>query len=81
MSQHAVSQHTISQRIVVVGTSGSGKTTLAKRIAQRGQLQHVELDALHWEPNWTTATEPVFRQRVTEALQGDRCLRLKALIR
>ena len=34
-------------------------------------MPHVELDALHWEPNWTAAETEVFRRRVTEALQGD----------
>jgi adenylate kinase family enzyme len=60
------------QRVSIVGTSGSGKTTLAQRVAQRLQVPHVELDALHWEPNWTSAPEQVFRERVTEALKGDR---------
>jgi adenylate kinase family enzyme len=60
------------QRIHVVGTSGSGKTMLAKQIAQQLQLPHVELDALHWEPNWTAADTNVFRERVERALQNDR---------
>ncbi|MBD1866232.1 AAA family ATPase [Cyanobacteria bacterium FACHB-471] len=60
------------QRISVVGTTGSGKTTLARRIAQQLQVPHVELDALHWEPGWTEASDQVFRDRATEALAGDR---------
>ncbi|MBD2001169.1 AAA family ATPase [Leptolyngbya sp. FACHB-541] len=60
------------QRISVVGTTGSGKTTLAQRIAQQLQISHVELDALHWEPGWTEASDQVFRDRITEALAGDR---------
>jgi adenylate kinase family enzyme len=59
------------QRIVVVGTSGSGKTTTASRIAQRLGIHHVELDALHWEPDWTPAPLDVFRERVARALNGD----------
>jgi adenylate kinase family enzyme len=60
------------QRISIVGTTGSGKTTLAGQVSQRLQIPHVELDALHWEPNWTTAEHEVFRDRVTQALSGDR---------
>lgn len=60
------------QRIAIVGTTGSGKTTLARQIAQRGQIPHVELDALQWEPNWTPAEPQVFRDRVTVALSGER---------
>ena len=60
------------QRISVVGTSGSGKTILAQQIAQQFQIPHIELDALHWEPNWVAAEPQVFRERVAEALSGDR---------
>lgn len=59
------------QRIAVVGTSGSGKTTLARRLAQRLGIEHVELDALHWGPDWTPAPREVFRERVWRALGGD----------
>ncbi len=40
------------QRIAIVGTTGSGKTTLAQQLSQRINVPHIELDALHWEPNW-----------------------------
>ena len=59
------------RRIVVVGTSGSGKTTLAYRLAQRLGIPHVELDALHWGPDWTPAPREVFRERIAQALSGD----------
>ncbi|PSB09348.1 adenylate kinase [filamentous cyanobacterium CCP1] len=59
------------QRISIVGTTGSGKTTLARQVAQRLQIRHVELDALHWEPNWTAVSDEVFQARVMDALKGD----------
>jgi adenylate kinase family enzyme len=58
------------RRISVVGTSGSGKTTLAHQISQILAIPHVELDALHWEPNWTEAPKDMFRDRVLQALSG-----------
>jgi adenylate kinase family enzyme len=58
-------------KIAIVGTSGSGKTTLARQTSQRLAIPHVELDTLHWEPNWTEATIEVFRSRVATALSGD----------
>jgi adenylate kinase family enzyme len=59
------------QRIAVVGTSGSGKTTLACRLAQRLRVAHVELDSVHWGPDWTPAPRDLFRERVSEALGGE----------
>ena len=35
-------------------------------------IPHVELDALHWEPNWVEASLEVFRQRVSEAVDESR---------
>lgn len=59
------------KRIVVVGTSGSGKTTLARQLASILDITAVELDALHWEANWTPASPSVLRERVDAALNGE----------
>lgn len=59
------------QRIVIVGSTGSGKSTLAGEVARRLSARHIELDALHWEANWTPAPKEVFRARVAAALDGD----------
>jgi adenylate kinase family enzyme len=59
------------KRIAVVGTTGSGKTTIASALASLYDLPHVELDALHWGPNWQEPPLEVFRQRVSQALAGD----------
>jgi adenylate kinase family enzyme len=59
------------RRIAVVGTTGSGKTTIAQRIAQRLAITHVELDALHWGPDWTPAPAEAFQERTAQALSGD----------
>jgi adenylate kinase family enzyme len=55
-------------KVAVVGTSGSGKTTLARRLAEHHGVPHVELDALHWGPNWTPCPADAFRARVEDAL-------------
>lgn len=60
------------KRINVVGTSGSGKTTLAHRLARLLEFPHVELDALHWGPDWTPAPLDLFRRRTAQALSGER---------
>jgi len=56
-----------SHRIVVVGTTSSGKSTLAGQLAKISGADFIELDALHWEPNWVEAPDEVFRQRVDKA--------------
>jgi adenylate kinase family enzyme len=58
------------KRIVVVGTTSSGKSTLAERLAEKFGCDFVELDALHWEPNWQEAPLEVLRQRVERANQA-----------
>ncbi len=65
-------QHDLGHRISVVGTTGSGKTTLALEISKRLELPFIELDALYWDENWTGVSDPVFRDRVIEAINADR---------
>lgn len=60
-----------ARRINVVGTSAVGKTSLAAALAKLLDVPHVELDALHWEPNWTEAPDDVLRDRVRAAIAGD----------
>ena len=54
----------LHKRIVVIGTTSSGKSTLAEQLAKKLGLDLIELDALHWEPNWKEAEVEVFRKRV-----------------
>ena len=57
-------------RIVVVGTTSSGKSTLASQLAEKIGGDHIELDALYWEPNWESAEPLVFFERVEEAISS-----------
>jgi len=59
------------KRIVVIGTTSSGKSTLAKALAEIFGYGFIELDALHWEPDWKEAELPVFRERVDHATQTE----------
>ena len=58
------------KRLVVIGTTGSGKSMLAERIAGQLNLNFIELDALHWEPDWQEAPLEIFRERVSKATQA-----------
>jgi adenylate kinase family enzyme len=58
------------KKLVVIGSTGSGKSTLAEHLAGKLGLDFIELDALHWEPNWVEAPVEVFRSRVERATQA-----------
>jgi adenylate kinase family enzyme len=55
------------RKIAIVGTSGAGKTSFAKALSQRLNLPHIELDELHWAPNWQEVPDEIFRERVSSA--------------
>ncbi len=56
----------------VVGTSGSGKSIFAKEL--KAVLGHplIDIDGLHWGPDWTPASPAVLRERLREALTAER---------
>jgi len=58
--------------IALMGPSGSGKTTVAARIAKALDLLHIELDSIHWLPNWTELPDDEFRAQVAEKITLDR---------
>jgi adenylate kinase family enzyme len=60
------------QRIAIVGTTGSGKTTLSRQIAEKIGLRCCELDAIHWQPNWTELDSDSLQQRVSTIVDQDR---------
>lgn len=60
-------------RVSVTGTSGSGKTTFARDLAGALGAQHIDLDAINWQPNWYDLSQhdpKEFRKRVGEAVQA-----------
>jgi energy-coupling factor transporter ATP-binding protein EcfA2 len=59
------------QRILILGRTGSGKTTLARQLAAALGVPHVELDALYFGPDFSTASLSVLRERTTAAIAGD----------
>ena len=55
-------------RVVVIGTSCVGKTTFAQALARVLNFPHVELDSLHWQPNWIPRPPEEFRALTAQAL-------------
>ncbi len=59
------------QRINMVGSSGSGKSTAGKVIAKKLGYPYIELDEIHWQPNWTESTEQELSFNLERSLQGE----------
>ncbi len=59
-------------RLVIIGSTGSGKSTLAKQLAHQLKLEHIELDALNWRPNWQAASPEEFQALVDAATRAQR---------
>lgn len=59
-------------RVNVVGSSGSGKSTFARRLAAVLGSPHVEMDALHWLPDWQERAGPEFGAEIAAAVSGER---------
>ena len=58
-------------RVVVIGTSCAGKTTFARSLARILIFPHIELDALHWLPNWIERPADDFRALTAQAIAQD----------
>lgn len=54
-------------RIVVIGSSCSGKSTFSQHLARKYNIEYIELDQLHWLPNWQERPDEEFRELVNKA--------------
>jgi adenylate kinase family enzyme len=70
MPDNADHSNALLRRVAVVGTTGSGKSTCARTIARITGGRYVELDALHWGPEWTPSNEPDLRARTEATLSA-----------
>jgi adenylate kinase family enzyme len=59
------------RRTAVIGSSCSGKTTFARSLAELLEINHVELDAIHWLPEWTKRPVEEFRVLVQNEAAAD----------
>jgi adenylate kinase family enzyme len=61
-------QHALGSRISVVGNGG--KTTLATALVAKTNLAFIELDAIHWKPNWVECTPDELAEGVNAAIEA-----------
>ena len=59
------------ERVVVIGASCAGKTSFARRLSDALEVPNIELDALHWLPDWVERPAREFRSLVEQAVAGD----------
>ncbi len=60
----------MSQKIIITGTTCTGKTTLGKRLALKTSITQIDLDELHFLPNWVEKEKAIFVQDVLKATNG-----------
>jgi len=58
-------------RISVVGSTGSGKSTVAFAIGDTLGIPVLELDAIHWGPDWTPTDRSAIRDQVRDFVSRD----------
>ncbi|CAM4365635.1 hypothetical protein F901_00384 [Acinetobacter dispersus] len=56
--------------INIIGTTGSGKSTFARQLAQKQQLQYIELDNLLWLDDWQESSNAALLTKLKMAVES-----------
>lgn len=56
------------KRILILGRGGAGKTTLAHAMAERLQIEHINLDSMFWQPDLTPTPADRWREKQQELI-------------
>lgn len=59
------------RKVYIMGISGSGKSTLAQSLATRLNAPHIELDAIHHQPQWSAISDADFIAALELRLAAD----------
>ena len=60
----------MNRKIIITGTSCTGKTTLGKKLAKELSIAQIDLDDLHFLPNWVEKKNELFINEVNDAVDG-----------
>jgi adenylate kinase family enzyme len=66
------SEANVLERVVVIGCSCAGKTRFAQRLSHALEVPNIELDAMHWLPDWVERPNKEFKMLVEEAVTDGR---------
>jgi adenylate kinase family enzyme len=55
-------------KILIVGSGG--KSTLSNALSNKFHLVRIELDAIHWQPNWIELSDNEFKTEVAKQIQS-----------
>ncbi|MFT4721555.1 MAG: adenylate kinase family enzyme [Candidatus Azotimanducaceae bacterium] len=58
-------------RVVVIGSSCSGKSTFSRYLSGKFEIEYIELDQLHWLPDWVEREDGEFRALVSQAVLSE----------
>jgi adenylate kinase family enzyme len=58
-------------RIVIIGNAGGGKSILARKLANKKQLRHIEIDRLLWRGDWELVPVEEYESQHAELIAGD----------
>lgn len=59
------------RKIIITGTTCTGKTTLGKKLSKELSIKQVDLDDLHFLPNWVEKEKSVFVHDVNSEIKKD----------
>lgn len=58
------------RKVNVVGTCGSGKSHFSRALAQRLDIDYIQMDQLHWKPDWVESTTQEFLDTLAARLHA-----------
>lgn len=59
------------RRINVVGTTGSGKSHFSRDLAQRLDVEYIQMDQLHWKPAWIESSTEELLTKLASRVSAD----------
>jgi adenylate kinase family enzyme len=67
---HQLGWNNMRRKIIVTGTSCTGKTTLGSKLAKQFSITQIDLDDVHFLPNWVEKEDSQFIKEVNATVDG-----------